>query len=146
MKYDKTFISLDFGKRRIGIAKSDATGLIASPLMTLEYKSINKAAEQIAQMLVEYEANGLVVGYPLYNSGDKSEICEAVDKFVIKILKHHDLPVYRQDERHTSQQAAAIIHAHGKKIGQDKRRLDRIAAVLILERFLETIDRDSSFL
>ena len=140
--YDKTFVALDFGKRRIGIAKSDPTGLIASPLMTLEYKSINKAAEQVADILKEYEANGLVIGYPIHNSGDKSEICVAVDKFVVKILKHHELPVFRQDERHTSQQAADIIHAHGKKIGQDKRRLDRIAAVLILERFLEMIERN----
>lgn len=140
-KYDKTYICLDFGKRRIGVAKSDPTGLIASPLMTIEYKSINKAAEQIVAMLKEYEANGLVVGYPLHTSGDKSEICEAVDRFVKKILKLHSLPVHRQDERHTSQQAADIIHAHGKKVGQDKSRLDRIAAVLILERFLETIER-----
>ena len=138
---DKTYLAIDYGRKRIGVAKSDPTGLIASPITTIEVKSRRQAVAALVELIGEFQPVGLVVGYPLLPSGDRGETCDAVDTFVTALLAEYDLPVFRINEQYTSQEAAAIIHAHGKKIGSKKKRVDRLAAVLILERFLETIER-----
>ncbi len=141
IEYDKTFIGIDYGERRIGIAKSDPTGLIASALKTLEIKSQKEALEKIEKIIKEYEPNGLVIGYPLHSSGEKSKKCVEIDEFVLKLHEIFDGPIHKSDERYSTKEAMGIIHAHGKKVGQDKKRLDRLAAVIILQRFLDELVR-----
>lgn len=133
----RTFIAIDYGERRIGLAKSDPMGIIASALITLEVKSSADALKQIAVVIEEYVPDGLVIGYPLLASGDKSDKCLEIDRFVEKLRTIFNGPIHKVDERHSSQDAVKIIQAHGKKSGQDKRRIDRLAAVIILQRFLD---------
>ncbi len=140
--YNRTFIGVDFGTRRIGIAKSDPTGLIASALQTLEVRSMKDAVEKTVALLKEYEPAGLVVGYPLLTSGDRSAKCDEIDDFIAKVTRAYPIDVYKVDERYTSQEAAGVIHAHGKRTGKDKKRIDRIAAVIILQRFLDESGAD----
>ncbi|MDX9856245.1 MAG: Holliday junction resolvase RuvX [candidate division Zixibacteria bacterium] len=134
---DKTFLGIDYGERRIGIAKSDPTGLIASALTTLVVRSRQHAVDELLRLIAEYEPAGLVVGYPLLPSGDKSKKCEQIDRFLLLLQKSFTGPIYREDERYSSTEAADIIHAHGKRTGKDKKRIDRLAAVIILQRFLD---------
>jgi len=134
---NRTYLGIDYGRRRIGVAKSDATGLIASALTTLEVRSVKDATNQVLQLIEEIEPNGLVFGYPMLASGDKSDMCEEIDRFISGLQKSYEGPVHRIDERHTSQEAAAVIHAHGKKTGKDKKRIDRLAAVIILQQYLD---------
>ena len=136
-RYNRTFLGIDYGERRIGLAKSDPTGMIASALTTIEVKSIKSAMEQIAAIIAETEPNGLVVGYPVMESGEKSPKCEEVDRFVGRLEKIFEGPIHKVDERYSSVEAVGIIHAHGKKAGKDKKRIDRLAAVIILQRFLD---------
>ena len=135
--YDRTFLAIDYGRRRIGLAKSDPTGLIASALITLEVKSVNHAIKLLSAILEEYSPNALVIGYPLMASGDVSDLCIEVDRCIEKRAEIYTGPIHKVDERYSSVEAAEIIHAHGKKVGQDKKRLDRLAAVIILQRFLD---------
>ncbi len=135
--HDKTYLALDYGRKRIGVAKSDPTGLIASPLTTLVVASDNQAVARVVELLKEYHPRGLVVGYPVHQSGDPSAICKRIDRFVQKLVKVYPVEVFLEDETYSSQEAADIIHAHGKRVGVDKKRVDRLAAVIILERFLE---------
>ena len=135
--YNREYLSIDYGTRRIGLAKSDPTGTIASALMTLEVKSKREALDKIADLIQQYQPNGIVVGYPLLKSGDKSDKCREIDRFVDELKKIYSSPIERVDEQHSSQEAAAVIHAHGNKTGQDKRRIDRLAAVIILQRYLD---------
>lgn len=135
--YDRAYLGIDYGEKRIGVAKSDPTGLIASPLTTLEVKSLAKAAEAIIALVEEWDIRKIIIGYPLLPSGDKSEICQRVDQFIERLNKLHPVEIVRSDERYSSQEAADIIHQHGKKTGQDKKRVDRIAAVIILQRYLD---------
>lgn len=137
MDYDRTFIGIDYGERRIGLAKSDPTGLIASALKTLEVTSIENAIAQIKIEIDEYEPNGIVVGYPLLPSGDKSDKCKVVDIFIDKLQEVYRGKIYTEDEIYSSGEAEKVIHAHGKRIGKDKKRIDRLAAVIILQRFLD---------
>lgn len=134
---DRTALAIDYGERRIGIAKSDPTGTIASALTTLEVKSTRQALEEIGELLVEYSPAAVVIGYPLHESGDRSAKCEQVDRFVQKLKAIWAGPIHLVDERHSTCEAAAIIHAHSQKTGKDKRRLDRLAAVIILQRYLD---------
>jgi len=136
-QYNKTFLAFDYGERRIGVAKSDPTGLIASALTTLEVRSINEAIDKIISLITEYEPDALVFGYPFLKSGDPSKKCDDIDKFLEKLNKHINLPVHKVDEYDTSNEAVNIIHAHSKQAGKDKKRIDRLAAVLILQRFLD---------
>ncbi len=136
-EYDKTFIGIDYGERRIGLAKSDPTGLIASALTTIEINSQRDAIAQLENIFAEYQPNGLVIGYPTHQSGDKSKICLQIDKFIEKLSKIYNGEIFKVDEKYSSKEAISIIHAHGKKIGQDKKRIDRLAAVIILQRFLD---------
>jgi len=130
-------IAVDYGRRRIGLAKSDPTGLIASALTTLEIKSHKQALEELARIIDEYRPVGLVMGYPLLASGDKSDLCVEIDAFIDKLKAVYEGPIYRVDEYGSSEEAANIVHAHGKQVGRDKKRIDRLAAVVILQRFLD---------
>lgn len=136
----REFLGIDYGRRRVGLAKSDPTGTIATALQTLEVKSNSEAVEKIGETLKQYEFDGIVIGYPLLSSGDKSKICLEIDSFIIRLKNIFDKPIYKVDESYSSQEAADIVHAHGKRAGKDKKRLDRLAAVLILQRFLDEPD------
>lgn len=134
---DKTLIAIDYGRRRVGLAKSDATGTIASALTTLETKSHKKVLEELARIIDEYQPAGLVIGYPLLASGDRSDLCVEIDGFIGKLKAVFEGPIYKVDEYGSSEEAADIVHAHGKQAGRDKKRIDRLAAVVILQRFLD---------
>ncbi len=134
---NRRFLSIDYGERRIGLAISDPSGTIASALITLEIKSMAEALEKVTEKIHENQPDGVVIGYPLHTSGEKSEKCLEVDKFVEKLKETYNKPIHKVDERWSSTEAADIVHAHGKKIGQDKGRIDRLAAVIILQRFLD---------
>ncbi len=140
---DSTFIGIDYGTRRIGVAKSDPTGLIASALTTLEVTSVSDALKKLSEIIGEYGPKALIVGYPLSMSGEKSRKSLEVDRFVERLAQVYSGPIHKVDERLSSVEATRIIHAHGKKVGQDKKRIDRLAAVIILQRFLDGLPRES---
>ena len=133
---DKTYLAIDYGTKRIGLAKSDPTGTIASALKTIEVKSMTDAVKKVLEIVKEYEPMSIVIGYPLRASGEKSAKCLEVDEFVLKLAELYKGEIHKVDESWSSMEAADIVHAHGKKAGKDKARLDRLAAVIILQRFL----------
>jgi putative Holliday junction resolvase len=134
---DRTVLAIDYGTRRIGLAKSDPTGLIASPVGTLEVKSKREALEKIKKVLADIAPSAIVFGYPLLASGDRSDKCVEIDRFIEQLIPHLSVPVYRVDEAHSSTEAHRIIHAHGKRVGRQKKRVDKLAAVIILQRYLD---------
>lgn len=137
---NRRFLSIDYGERRIGLAKSDPSGTIASALITIEVSSMAEAVKKIAEKISEIKPDGIVIGYPLLMSGDKSETCLVIDEMVEKLAEVYDGPIHKVDESWSSTEAADIVHAHGKKICQDKGRIDRLSAVIILQRFLDGED------
>lgn len=120
------------------MARSDASAQIASAYKTITYKSINIAIDEIVADLAEYKAVGVVVGNPVApDGGDRGGSCKMVDDFITRLEKKINIPIYKTDERDSSVEAEAMIHQHGKKVGKDKGRLDRMAAAIILQRFLD---------
>jgi len=134
---NRTFLAIDYGRKRVGLAKSDPMGVIASALETLEVKSMADTVAKVSAVIDEVEPDALVVGYPLLPSGDKSEMCAEVDRFVEKLKLNYAGPVHLVDEIYSSDQAKEIVKAHGSRVGKDKKRIDRLAAVMILQRYLD---------
>jgi putative Holliday junction resolvase len=137
LEIDRALLAIDYGLRRIGLAKSDPSGVIASALLTIEVKSEQEALKKLADVIAKANPSALIVGYPLNDDGSTNEACRRVDSFVEKLKSVYNGPIYRVDEFGTSEEAAGIVHAHGKKIGKKKARIDRLAAVIILQRFLD---------
>ncbi len=134
---EKRFLGLDFGQRRIGVAVSDPSGLIAGSLKTLIVKNTDDALQQVLELVSEHNIAGIVLGLPLNLSGDASEVSKEVEAFAGRLRSSCDVPVFLEDERLSSRLAESVLHAHGKRIKGHKGKIDRIAAVIILQSFLD---------
>jgi putative Holliday junction resolvase len=92
-------------------------------------------------LLEKLDVQGIVVGYPVApDGGAAGERCAAVERFIAELAKRSELPLHRQDERESSAEARAIIHAHGKSVTRKRREagtVDQIAAAVILQRWLD---------
>ncbi|TNE57599.1 MAG: Holliday junction resolvase RuvX [Bacteroidetes bacterium] len=131
-------LAIDFGLKRTGIAVTDPLKIIASGLTTVP---TGEVLAFLQQYCAEEEVECFVVGLPLHPDGNPAQIAPQCDTFVEQLRKlFPDKPVYRQDERYTSNEAKRIILESGakKQKRRDKSLVDKVAAALILEQFMET--------
>jgi putative Holliday junction resolvase len=133
-------MGIDFGERRIGVALSDPTATLASPLDTLVRRAGKrvplKALEELARA---HEVEGLVVGLPLNLKGEEDEWCRAVRASADELGRRLGVPVDYVDERFTSVAAERVVRGSGlnRTRREQKGRVDRAAAALILQRWLD---------
>jgi putative holliday junction resolvase len=142
----KPFISalgLDFGSKRIGVAGCDRTGLIATGITTIERTSFEQDVEQIRQLVNEREVQVLVMGLPYSMDGSLGFQARQVQKFTTRLAKALKLPVEYVDERLTSFQAEQLLIAENRSPSRHKGLIDRKAAALILQQWLD-VKRASS--
>lgn len=133
-------MALDYGARRIGIAVSDPTRTIASPLTTLVRRAGKRPPwAEITRLVGEHEVAELVVGLPLDLRGNEGEWAAEVRAFGDQLARRTGLPVHWMDERFTSIQAEETVRGMGLKRSQreDKARIDSTAAALILRAYLD---------
>lgn len=134
-------MALDYGARRIGVALSDPTRTIASPLTTL-VRRVGKRPPwaEIARLIQEHEVAELLVGLPLDLRGNEGDWAAEVRAFGEQLARRSGLPVHWMDERFTSIQAEETVRGMGLKRSQreDKARIDSTAAALILRAYLDT--------
>ncbi|AVH72229.1 Holliday junction resolvase RuvX [Nostoc sp. 'Lobaria pulmonaria (5183) cyanobiont'] len=136
----KPFISalgLDFGSKRIGVAGCDRTGLIATGITTIERTSFEQDVEQIRQIVDEREVQVLVMGLPYSMDGSLGFQAHQVQKFTKRLAKALNLPVEYMDERLTSFQAEQLLIAENRSPSRHKGLIDRKAAALILQQWLD---------
>lgn len=136
-QYQRTFLAIDYGKRRIGLAKSDPLGIIASALETIEVISRKDAVAKVRKAIAEYEPKALVIGYPVLASGDRSPMCDEIDRFLGELSAVWKGPVFKVDEDYSSGEAVELIRSTGKKTGRNKGKIDKMAALVILRRYLD---------
>lgn len=137
-------LAVDWGERRIGVAISDPTGLIATGLETLEVRGREDALEQLAGLVSDHEVERVVVGLPLLLSGEAGEAARAATDFAERLRERTGLPVDTYDERLTSALSQRRIHESGRAGGRSGRkgaagrrgRVDRGAAIALLESYL----------
>jgi putative holliday junction resolvase len=130
-------LAIDYGTKRTGIAVTDPLQIIASGLTTV-------LTPEIFDFLKKYcsseEVERFVVGLPMYPDGNPAQNAEQVDAFVDNLKKlFPEIPVSRQDERFTSVDAKQIILQSGikKQKRRDKSLVDKVAAALILEQYMQ---------
>ncbi|MBR8700793.1 MULTISPECIES: Holliday junction resolvase RuvX [unclassified Fusobacterium] len=134
----KKYVALDVGDVRIGVAKSDIMGIIATPLEVIDRRK-TKAVERIEEILKEQNTNALVIGIPKSLDGTEKRQAEKVREFIEKLKNSIDnLEIYEVDERLTTVSADKILNETNRKGALEKRKVvDKVAAALILQSFLE---------
>jgi len=137
-------LGMDVGARRIGLAVSDPLGITAQGIETLERKNKKSDFAQIKQILEGYSVREIVVGYPLKMSGQAGAQSEKMASFAEELRQRFSLPVYLWDERLTTAQAHRVLDETEMSGRRRRQVIDRIAAVLILQSFLESRSSTSS--
>lgn len=130
-------LGLDVGTRTIGIAVSDPLGITAQGLETIRRKNKRADFERLDQFVRQYEVREFVVGYPTRLSGAASAQTEKVEIFVEHLRQRFGLTVHLWDERLTSVEAGRLLRESEMSIRRRGEVIDRLAAVLILQGYLD---------
>ena len=133
-------MGLDVGSKTIGVAVSDPLGFTAQGLETIRRKNKRLDFEQLAHLLQLYEITEIVVGYPLRLSGAEGRQSEKMQLFAEELGRKFALPVHLWDERLTSSQANRVLREAELSIKKRGEAVDRMAAVLILQSWMEARD------
>ncbi len=129
--------SIDFGLKRLGLAITDESQIIATPLPNVEAaRQSEETVARLLKVLEEYEIEQLVIGNPLHLSGRSSLLSDEVQHFAELLRKHVDFPVILWDERLSTKEAERTLAPLNRK--KRAKLVDSVAAVLILQSFLET--------
>ena len=130
-------LGLDVGARRIGLAVTDALGITAQGLETLQRKNKKQDFAYLNRVLREYDVKEIVVGLPLRMSGQEGTQSEKIRIFAAELEKKFGLPVHLWDERLTSAEANRFLRESELSIEKRAKAVDRMAAVLILQGWME---------
>ena len=131
-------VAIDYGTKRVGLAKSDPFGSFAQPVGTFPPEKI---VMTLLSLLLKDPAEKIIVGYPLNSDGTKNRMTEVVDRFIGELaLAFPDTPIETVDEHGSSRQAQKLLVESGlsRKKRQQKGRLDSAAACLLLQNYLES--------
>jgi putative Holliday junction resolvase len=128
-------IALDVGERRIGVAVSDPTGTLATPHSVIHRRSKAEDFAAVARLVIELEAERVVVGLPLSLNGEVGPQARRVSRYARALAQRLDVPVELYDERYSTVTADALLTESGRK-----RRvpIDAAAAAVILQDYLDS--------
>ena len=132
----KRILAVDFGDRRTGIAGTDFTGTIVTPLPMLQGLTDPDCVASLAALVDERDTELVVVGMPLTAAGEEGPRARRTQAFIQLLEKALPCPVTTCDERYTTDEAHALLQEAGLKAARRKRLADSVAAVIILRRYL----------
>jgi len=132
-------LGIDYGERRIGLAISDPLGIIALSLPTLDTKKVKDVFEEIKTIVKEKDVEKIVLGLPRNMDGTIGEKGEKVKEFASKLKEKIDKEIDFWDERLTSVESLKILREEKRKIKREKKIVDQISAVLILQGYLDNL-------
>jgi putative Holliday junction resolvase len=131
-------LGVDYGTKRIGVAVSDRDQKFSSPLYNHQRQGAQGDTRFFRTLFEEYRPVGMVIGLPIHLSGDESEKSREARKFADWLSTVTGLPYCFQDERFSSFQAECLMTDAALTKKQRKDRIDKIAAQILLQNFLET--------
>ena len=131
-------LAIDYGQKRIGLALSDRQGHMALPYTTLLKKETSALFQHLQEIIQSEEVQCLVVGLPVGLDGEETLSTRQARNFAQRLGRLTSLPVHLQDETLSSAEAAQRLHQTGMKGKKKKAVLDQMAAVIILESFLQS--------
>ena len=130
-------LGLDVGSKTIGVAVSDLLGITAQGLETIRRQNKRLDFEHLGRIIQQYSVSEIVVGYPLRLSGAEGTQSEKMRQFAEELRRRFGLPVHLWDERLTSSEANRILREADLSIKKRAGAVDRMAAVLILQSWME---------
>lgn len=137
-------MALDVGSRTIGIACSDALLMTAQGIETIRRTSLKNDFNRLRELISEYEVHELVVGMPKHLNGTKGDRAEKTEEFVEKMKTVIDLPVTFWDERLSTVMAERQLIAADVRRKKRKGIIDKMAAVVILQGYLDRLQFSKS--
>ena len=132
-------MAIDYGDQRIGLAVSDLLRMLCGEAWTMNEWDMERASKRIAEEAAAREVGTLVLGLPKNMDGSEGVRAEKSREFKAMLERDSGLPVVLWDERRSSIEAHAILHAAGKKEEQHRKTVDAVAASLILEGYLGSL-------
>ena len=136
-------MGLDYGSKTVGVAVSDPLGLTAQGVETIWRKDENKLRQTLArieQLIVEYQVERIVLGYPKNMNNTIGERALKSLEFKEKLERRTGLPVVMRDERLTTMEAERALIETGVRREKRKQHLDEMAAVLILQGYMDSLE------
>ena len=130
---------LDIGDARTGVAISDELGIAAHPLCTIHRKSRKAVLAELQELVTAHKVERIVVGLPLQLDGETGTQARKVKRFAERLAQQVNLPIVFWDESFTTFEAAQILRGTKKRRKKRKQVIDQVAAVLILEGYLEEL-------
>lgn len=131
-------LGIDYGERRIGLAISDATGTIATPLEVVPGNDAPQAAKQIAGIAETREVSRIIIGLPMRMDGSHGPAAEKAKAFADLIRKHTVIPIQLWDERFSTLTAEQALIEGGARREKRKQVVDKLAAQIILQHYLDS--------
>ena len=131
-------LALDLGKRRIGLALSDPLGVTAQGQETLERTNVRADLARLREIAIENNVSRIVIGNPLHMSGQEGRQAEYARDFGARLHGATGLPVEFWDERLTTVEAQRVLRQSGVSIEKRAKAVDRLAAVILLESYLDS--------
>ena len=131
-------LALDYGDKRIGVAISDPLGITAQALETITVTSKRKSFERIHEIIRDKKVTKVIVGMPINMDGTRGIRAEVTGNFISELQRVESIEIIPWDERLTSVQAKRIMVFRGQKTGSNKEKVDKLAAALLLENYLES--------
>jgi putative Holliday junction resolvase len=136
-KLHARILGMDVGSKTIGLAVSDPLGITAQGLETIRRKNKRTDFERVKQVIRDFQIAEIVVGYPLRLSGSEGSQAEKVRIFADELRRHFGVPVHLWDERLSSAEANRLLRETEMSIKRRGEVVDRLAAVLILQNWME---------
>lgn len=130
-------VALDIGERRVGIARTDESGVLAVPVQVYRRRGLPEDVYFLSQYLREAGAEILVVGLPLNMDGTEGIWAQKVREFAQMVAQAAGIPLVFVDERWTTKEVGQALREVGEKPTRKKEKLDTLSAVLILQAWLE---------
>lgn len=137
------YLAIDYGEKRVGLAVSDPTLTIAQPLETLGFRTVKELMAMIRERTVRLDITRIILGLPLSLKGTDSEKTKEVRLFGKTLADFLTIPVDLFDERLTTVQAHHLLKQVGKKPSRNRDKIDQIAAVYLLQAYLDKTKRDT---
>jgi putative Holliday junction resolvase len=133
-------LGLDYGSKRIGVAVCDELGITARGLATITRKNRKQVLDEIAGFIRTYNVEKIVIGYPINLDGTEGIQCERISKFARFLESTFSIPVIKWDETLSTKEAEEILIRSNMRREKRKTVVDKLAATLILQGYLDSRD------
>nr|WP_236822864.1 Holliday junction resolvase RuvX [Anaplasma platys] len=141
LRANERVMGVDFGERKMGLALSDPTYLIATPYGLYMRRNMRQDLGELSALFKKEGVGALVVGLPLQADGSEGQLCGEVRRFTDKLIKKSGIGLYFQDERYTTAMASRAAEEAGLRRKASQEVDDKISAALILQQVLDMAKR-----